>query len=190
MRYSLGRFQSLAVCLWTRLSQNRPSAHDVPSYLEGPSVGHMALSLGYGPSVGSGPAAETKTPSSVAFIQEVFLPFFPPNLSVPLCKQSSTSSCTHLTPHPSDRAHSAGRVWRGATSVGFMFQRNRTPQWTSRLFWAPQSCVTSHPVAFMPCEVQWTEPGNIYSSLVFVNSSDWKQHITHSKELSANKGED
>lgn len=109
MRYSLGRFQSLAVCLWTRLSQNRPSAHDVPSYLESPSVGHMALSLGSGPSAGSGPAAETKTPSSVAFIQKVFLPFFPPNLSVPQCKQSSTSSCTHLTPHPSDRAHSAGR---------------------------------------------------------------------------------
>lgn len=100
MRYSLGRFQSLAVCLWTRLSQNRPSAHDVPSYLEGPSAGHMALSLGYGPSAGNGPAAETKTPSSVAFIQKVFLPFFLPK-SVSSSVQTELGRQLHTPDAPS-----------------------------------------------------------------------------------------
>lgn len=37
-------------------------------------------------------------------------PFSPQNLSVCPCKRSSASSCTHLTPHPSDKAHSACRV--------------------------------------------------------------------------------
>lgn len=100
MRYSLGRFQSLAVCLWTRLSRNRPSAHDVPSYLEGPSVGHMALSLGYGPSAGSGPVAETKTPSSVAFIHKVFLPFFSPK-SVSSSVQTELNQQLHTPDAPS-----------------------------------------------------------------------------------------
>lgn len=35
--------------------KNWPSVHDVPSYLEGPSVGHMALSLGHNPRLGSSP---------------------------------------------------------------------------------------------------------------------------------------
>lgn len=34
----------LPVCLQTLPKQNWPSAHDAPSFLEGPSVGHMAFS--------------------------------------------------------------------------------------------------------------------------------------------------
>lgn len=120
---------------------------------------------------------------------EGFPSLFPPK-SVSSSVQTELNQQLHTPDAPSIGPGTFCWAGGGATSEGLMFQRNRTPQWTSRLFWAPRSCVTSHPVAFMPCEVQWTEPGNIYSSLVFVNSSDWKQHITHSKELSANKGAD
>lgn len=144
MRRLFGWFQVRAACLWTRLSQNRPSAHDVPSYLEGPSVAHMAPVLGDDPSVGSGPAVETKTPSSVAFIHRLFLPFFPPK-PVSLSVQTELRQQLHTPDAPSIGLGTFCLPGGGgATSEGLMFQRNLTPQWTSRLFWAPLNPVRPH----------------------------------------------
>lgn len=100
MRRLSGWFQVRAACLWTRLSQNRPSAHDVPSYLEGPSVAHMAPVLGYDPSVGNGPTVETKTPPSVAFIHKLFLPLFLPK-PVSSSVQTELSQQLHTPDAPS-----------------------------------------------------------------------------------------
>lgn len=100
MRRLFGWFHVRAACLWTRLSQNRPSAHDVPSYLEGPSVAHMAPVLGHDPSVGKGPTVETKTPSSVAFIHKLFLPFSPPK-PVSSFAQTELSQQLHTPDAPS-----------------------------------------------------------------------------------------
>lgn len=129
----------------------------------------MAPVLGDDPSVGSGPAVETKTPSSVAFIHRLFLPFFPPK-PVSLSVQTELRQQLHTPDAPSiglgtfclpggggnkRRAHVSAKPY---TTMDF-------PPFLS----PPQSCATSHPLALMACEVPWTEPGNICFSLVFVN---------------------
>lgn len=107
----------LAICLETLLRRNWPSVHDVPSYLDGPSVGHMALSwatIQVLAAVLSLPKGETKTPPVSASLRSFSSLLFPTFFCLWFCKQSLTSSCTHLTPDPSDKAHSAV----GATSRG------------------------------------------------------------------------
>lgn len=120
IRHSLGGFQSfvsfghlsrdsaqaeLAICTWRPFIFRRPICGT-----------HGAL-LGHNPSLGSSPVAakgRDKNTSSIGFIEKLFLPPFPHFFCLWSCKQSLTSSCTHLTPDPSDKAHSAV----GATSRG------------------------------------------------------------------------
>lgn len=136
-------------------------------------MAHMAPVLGDDPSVGSGPTVETKTPSRVAFIHRLFLPFFPPK-PVSLSVQTELRQQLHTPDAPSiglgtfclpgggggnkRRAHVSAKPY---TTMDF-------PPFLS----PPQSCATSHPLALMVCEVPWTEPGNICFSLVFVNRLD------------------
>lgn len=60
----------------------------------------MAPVLGDDPSVGSGPTVETKTPSSVAFIHRLFLPFSPPK-PVSLSVQTELRQQLHTPDAPS-----------------------------------------------------------------------------------------
>lgn len=179
LRRLFGWFQVWVVCLWTQLSQNRPSAHDVPSYLERPSVAHIAPALSDDPSVGSDPTVETKTPSTAAFIHKLFLPFSPQNLLV-----SPWNGAQPAAAHTWRPIHRTGHIL--PAGVGGHSKRRAhvsTKSYTTMAFppflSPPQSCATSHPLALMAYEVLWPEPGNICFSLVFVNSLDWKQHETH-----------
>lgn len=95
----------LAICTWR------------PFIFRRPICGTHGTLLGPSPSLGSDPITakgRDRKISSVAFIEKLFLPPFFQFYPSSVCKQSLTSSCTHLTPDPSDGAHSAA----GATSRG------------------------------------------------------------------------
>lgn len=71
---------------------------------------------------------------------------FSPSL---VCKQSLTSSCTHLTPNPSERALSGARGQRsgGLRSTQLTLQGNCTPQWFVTFppfFLSPVLCLLTH----------------------------------------------
>lgn len=127
------------------------------------------------------PKRETKKPLQCRLHWEAFPSSFSQFCLSLVCKQSLTSSCTHLTPNPSDKAHSAV----GATSRGSRYSEIVHHNGLRLLPAFPELCPPPpHPVcphtpplaffsSFFPIWVQWTEPGNIYFSLVVVNSSDW-----------------
>lgn len=91
---------------------------------------------------------ERQKTSSISFNEKPFRPPFPTSLPSLVCKQSLTSSCTHLTPNTSDEAHSA----MGATSRG---SRYRETGHHNGLFLLPAflSCVphTVYPHAPLSC---------------------------------------
>lgn len=84
-------------------------------------------------------------PVSPSFTSFSF-PFSSQNLSVLPCKRSSASSCTHLTPHPSDWAHSACR--RGNKRWAHVSGKPYTTMDFPPFLSPPQSCATSHPFGF------------------------------------------
>lgn len=95
----------LAICTWR------------PFIFRRPICGTHGTLLGHNPSLGSGPIAakgRDKKTLQCRLHWEAFPSSFSQFYLSLVCKQSLTSSCTHLTPNPSDKAHSAV----GATSRG------------------------------------------------------------------------
>lgn len=113
-----------------------------------------------------------------------FSNFYPPLV----CKQSLSSSCTHLTPNPSDKAHSAV----GATSRGSRYREivhhngfRLLPAFSEPC--SPPSCVSSHtslmppPLPFFPFECSKRGLGIFTLRLLLSTSSDWNSRNTHER---------
>lgn len=137
-------------------------------------MGHMAVSwatiqvLAAVPSV---PEGETKKPPVSPSLRSLFFLLFPVLSLFLVCKQSLTSSCTHLTPNPSDKAHSAVRATSRGSRYREIVHHNGLCLLPAFSKLCPPSCVSSH-TSLMPPPLPffvWTEPGNIYFALVVVN---------------------
>lgn len=145
--------------------------------------------------VPSVPEGETKKKPSIAFIERPFLPPFPTSLPLWVCKQSLTSSCTHLTP----QSIGQGAFCSGGNKQGLTLQRNRTPQWSlppSRLFWAvsPILCPLTHlshapsfAFFFYLLECSGRSLG-IFTLLLLLSTVLTDTASAHRTELYANKG--
>lgn len=149
--------------------QNWPSVHDVPSYLEVPSVGHMALSwatIQILATIGAKGTEKTPPMRSCSFFSHLSPSF--------VCKQIRQQL------HTPDAHHvEQGTFCRGGNKHGLTLQRNRTPQKVSASFplflrrvpphaaspRAPLSCPTPL-FFFFVFGVHGTEPGNIFFALV------------------------
>lgn len=126
-----------AICTWR------------PFIFRRPICGTHGTLLGHNPSLGSGPIAakgRDKKPLQCRLHWEAFPSSFSQFCLSLVCKQSLTSSCTHLTPNPSDKAHSAvGATSRGSRYSEIVHHNGLRLLPAFPELCPPPSCVSSHP---------------------------------------------